>query len=226
MEFLQIEQMGMFVLLFFVALIAGFVDAVAGGGGLIALPALLYTGITPLQALATNKLQGSFGTLASTLNFVRHGHIDLKEMAPAVLLTFTGAATGTLFVQLFSTDFLQIFMPIALFGIVLFFVWQPQLGEEDRHRRIGHWGFALVFGFGLGFYDGFFGPGTGSFFHARLRSFAWIQSRQGDGQYQITQFYQQYHLPLLFHHRGACGLVAGTYDGVGTVGRGDAWARI
>ncbi|MCP4936371.1 MAG: TSUP family transporter, partial [bacterium] len=137
---------------------------VAGGGGLIALPALLYAGITPLQALATNKFQGTFGTFASTLNFVRHGHINLKQMMPAVFLTFLGAAAGTFAVQLFSTDFLRLFMPIALVAMVLFFTLQPTLGEQDRHHRIGIWVFAAVFGFSLGFYDGFFGPGTGSFF--------------------------------------------------------------
>ncbi len=166
MEFLGLEHIsiGMLALLFCVALVAGFVDAVAGGGGLIALPALLYTGISPLQALATNKLQGSFGTFASTLKFIRHGHIDLKQMLPAVFLTFAGAATGTFAVQLFSTDFLRLFMPVALVAMVLFFALQPKLGEQDRHHRIGIWVFAALFGFTLGFYDGFFGPGTGSFF--------------------------------------------------------------
>jgi len=166
MEFLGFEQISisMLALLFCVALVAGFVDSVAGGGGLIALPALLYTGITPLQALATNKLQGSFGTFASTLNFYRHGHIDLKQMLPAVFLTFIGAAAGTLAVQMFSPDFLRLFMPIALVGIVIFFALQPKLGEQDRHHRIGIWSFAALFGFTLGFYDGFFGPGTGAFF--------------------------------------------------------------
>ncbi len=155
---------GMLVLLFSVALLAGFVDAVAGGGGLIALPALLYAGLSPLQALATNKLQGSFGTFASTLNFIRHGQIDVTFMAPAIFLTFAGAAVGTLAVQSLSTDFLRLFMPFALFAIVLFYAVQPDPGAHDRHNRIGIWGFSLVFAFGLGFYDGFFGPGTGSFF--------------------------------------------------------------
>lgn len=157
-------SMGTLVLLFCVALVASFVDAVAGGGGLIALPALLYTGITPLQALATNKLQGSFGTLSATINFVRHGRIDLKEMIPAVLLTFIGATAGTLAVQMFSADFLRVFMPFALVALVVFFILQPKLGEQDRHHRMGIWGFSILFGFTLGFYDGFFGPGTGSFF--------------------------------------------------------------
>lgn len=165
-EFLGLENisLGMLFVLFCVALVASFVDAVAGGGGLIALPALLYTGISPLQALATNKLQGSFGTFASTLNFIRHGHINLKEMLPAIFLTFLGAAIGTIAVQAFSPDFLRLFMPILLVGIVIFFALQPRIGEEDRHHQIGIWGFAALFGFTLGFYDGFFGPGTGAFF--------------------------------------------------------------
>jgi uncharacterized membrane protein YfcA len=117
-----------------------------------------------LQALATNKLQGSFGTFAATLNFIRHGHINLKEMAPAVILTFLGSATGTLAVQMFSSDLLRLFMPFLLMGIVVFFALQPKIGEEDRHHRIGIWGFSFLFGFSIGFYDGFFGPGAGAFF--------------------------------------------------------------
>ncbi len=154
----------MLAVLFAVAVLASFVDAVAGGGGLIALPALLYAGLPPLQALATNKLQGSFGTLASTLNFIRHGQIDLGKMLPAVLLTFLGAAAGTLAVQSFSPDILKLIMPFLLIGIVLFFALQPKLGEEDRHHRIGIRRFSVLFGFSIGFYDGFFGPGAGSFF--------------------------------------------------------------
>ena len=79
-----------------VAALAGFVDAIAGGGGLLALPALLWAGLPPLQALATNKLQGSFGTLTATVHHVRHGGLKLRALWPAVLLTFLGAGAGTL----------------------------------------------------------------------------------------------------------------------------------
>lgn len=150
--------------LFAVALVAGFIDAVAGGGGLLALPALLTTGITPLEALATNKLQGSFGTFAAAAYYLRSGYLDLRQMAPVILMTFIGAASGTLLVQFLNPDFLRLLTPLMLIGVVVFFALQPKLGEADRHRRIGIWPFALLFGFGIGSYDGFFGPGTGSFF--------------------------------------------------------------
>ncbi len=165
-EFLGLEQFGVGVLaiLFCMALLAGFVDAVAGGGGLIALPALLYAGLPPLQALATNKLQGSFGTMASTINFIRHGHINSGQMAPAVFLTFVGAGAGTIAVRSFPADMLRLIIPFLLIGVVLFFFLQPKLGESDRQHRIGIWGFSVLFGFSIGFYDGFFGPGAGSFF--------------------------------------------------------------
>jgi len=162
----MLEPFGMdtALFLFLVALLAGFIDAMAGGGGLLALPALLSTGISPLQALATNKFQGSFGTFAAVFNFYKKGHLNLRRMAPAMALTFLGAASGTLLVQFISADFLRLVTPVLLVGIVLFFALQPGLGEQDRAHKISLLAFSLTFGFGLGFYDGFFGPGTGSFF--------------------------------------------------------------
>lgn len=151
-------------LLFAAASVAGFIDSIAGGGGLIALPALLAAGLTPAQALATNKLQGSFGTMAATWNFYRKGHLKLVEMWPAVLMTFIGSASGTELVKRLDPSFLSTVMPFLLIVVVIYFVFQPKIGETDRHHRISLWGFAFLCGFTIGFYDGFFGPGTGSFF--------------------------------------------------------------
>jgi len=161
MELFSIETLG---LLFGIAILAGWVDSIAGGGGLIALPALLGVGLTPAQALATNKLQGSFGTFAATMNFLNKGHLNLVEIWPMILMTFIGAAAGTLSVQAMDASLLIDIIPFLLIGIAVYFLMQPQIGTQDRQSRIGTWGFGLVFGFSIGFYDGFFGPGTGSFF--------------------------------------------------------------
>lgn len=151
-------------LLFVAGILAGFVDAIAGGGGLIALPVLLFAGLSPAQALATNKLQGSFGTLSSSLYFVRRGLVDLRAVTNMIVCTFVGAALGTILVQQIDPGFLTAVIPVLLILIAIYFLLSPQIGEEDAHQRMGSLAFALTIGFGVGFYDGFFGPGTGSFF--------------------------------------------------------------
>jgi len=151
-------------LLFCAGLLAGGIDAIAGGGGLIALPVLLFAGLTPAQALATNKLQGSFGTFSASLYFIRRGLVDLRRIRAMILCTFGGAALGTVLVQLLDPSFLTAVIPLLLILIALYFLLSPQVGEADVQRRVGERSFALSVGCGVGFYDGFFGPGTGSFF--------------------------------------------------------------
>ncbi|WP_199930504.1 TSUP family transporter [Sedimenticola thiotaurini] len=152
------------ILLFVTGLLAGMVDAIAGGGGLIALPALLATGMPPTQALATNKLQGSFGTFSSSLYFIRNDLIKLGELKLMIACTFVGAVAGTLVVQRISTQFLAGIIPLLLIGMALYFLLSPTISDEHRNARITPWLFSLTVGFGVGFYDGFFGPGAGSFF--------------------------------------------------------------
>jgi hypothetical protein len=147
-----------------VALLAGMIDAIAGGGGLLALPALLWAGLPPLQALATNKLQGSFGTMTSSYRFVRNGEIDLGRLRVPILLTFVGSVSGTLAVQRLGSELLEQIVPVLLVAFALYFLFSPRVGDEDAQHRISHGLFGLLIGFSVGFYDGFFGPGTGSFF--------------------------------------------------------------
>lgn len=152
------------LILLAVSLLAGFVDAIAGGGGLLALPALLWAGLPPALALGTNKLQGSFGTLAASLSFWRKGLIRPREIWPAIVCTFMGAVAGTWLVQSLPGRVLEDLLPVLLIGFAIYFLFSPRLGDRDAKARIGAFGFALLIGTGVGFYDGFFGPGTGSFF--------------------------------------------------------------
>ena len=151
-------------LLLFTGMLAGLVDAVAGGGGLIALPVLLSTGLSPIQALATNKLQGTFGTFSATFYFIRNGLVSLNEIKFMIVCTFAGAVAGTLLVQQVDTHLLASMIPLLLIAIALYFLFSPRISDEQRRPRIGNHLFSLSIGFGGGFYDGFFGPGTGSFF--------------------------------------------------------------
>lgn len=152
------------LLLTLIAALAGFVDAIAGGGGLLTLPALLWAGLPPTQALATNKLQGSFGTLMASYHFCRRGELALKSMAGLIVLTFAGSALGTISVQHIDSQALAALIPVLLILVALYTLLSPRMGHVDSHQRISHALFALLIGFGIGFYDGFFGPGTGAFF--------------------------------------------------------------
>ncbi len=151
-------------LLFFVAGVAGFIDAMAGGGGLLTLPALLAAGVPPTQALATNKLQSSFGSFSASLYFLRSGIVNLKEMRLAILCTFIGAATGAELVQLFDASLLTSLIPLLLVAISLYFLFAPQTRVDSDKKPMSEVAFALSVGSCVGFYDGFFGPGTGSIF--------------------------------------------------------------
>ncbi|KGQ69827.1 hypothetical protein OA57_09315 [Chelonobacter oris] len=153
-----------YALLFAVAVIAGFIDAIAGGGGLIVIPVLLAVGMPPAMALGTNKLQACGGSLSASWYFVRRKAVNLNEISILIVLTFLGAVAGTILVQQIDTGFLRKILPFLIFAIGIYFLVTPKLGESDKQRRISYWGFAVTAGFGVGFYDGFFGPGAGSFY--------------------------------------------------------------
>jgi len=159
-----VEALDISAILFLVALLAGFVDSIAGGGGLIAIPALLWAGLSPVETLATNKAQAVFGSGTAAANFIHKGAVDLRSAAFAVCCTFVGAAAGAVMVQRLDNAFLERLIPVLLIGFALYFLFSPRVSDLDSHQRLGHPWFALLVGTGVGFYDGFFGPGTGTFF--------------------------------------------------------------
>jgi len=150
-------------ILFITGLAAGFVDSIAGGGGLITLPVLLGLGVQPQQALATNKLQASFGSGSAAWHYARAKTVLLEDCIGGFLFTFVGAAAGAVLVQRRDPAFLNRIIPLLLIGVALFTLLKPNLGEQDLHPRMSRSWFDLIFGLGIGFYDGFFGPGTGTF---------------------------------------------------------------
>ena len=148
-------------LLFIVGVFAGWIDSIAGGGGLITVPVLLSLGLSPAQALGTNKLQAVFGSGSATWHYHRAGLVG--KAVTGVVFTAIGAALGAIAVQHVRADFLQRIIPFLLIAIALYFLIRPQLGDADARPRWKSGLFHFVFGCALGFYDGFFGPGTGSF---------------------------------------------------------------
>lgn len=155
------------LLLMAVAFVAGAIDAVAGGGGLITIPALLAAGVPPVSALATNKLQASFGTAGAVFAFARKGHIDFRRFAAPALAAFIGSAGGAFILTRVDPTFLSGLIPILLIVMALYFLLAPKMSDEDRHSRAGP-PLLLAVALVIGSYDGFFGPGTGSFLTTAL----------------------------------------------------------
>ena len=149
--------------LFAAAGLAGFVDAIAGGGGLITVPVLLWAGLSPQLALGTNKLQSSCGTALATWAYARAGLLKTPGIPLGLLLTLTGAISGATALSYVRPDFLRQLVPILLGAVALFSWLKPDLGNQPMAARIGTTFFAIGMGLLLGFYDGFFGPGTGAF---------------------------------------------------------------
>jgi uncharacterized membrane protein YfcA len=143
--------------------LAGFVDAIGGGGGLIALPALLAAGVPPIAALGTNKVQSVIGTSMAALTYWRGGYISMRALLIAIAVTFAAAFFGAWVVKQVDISLLKTAVPVALILIAAYFLFAPRLSDESRHARLPFAQFVPVLGGLVGFYDGAFGPGTGTF---------------------------------------------------------------
>lgn len=150
-------------LLALVGFVAGFIDSIAGGGGLITVPVLLLAGADPVTALATNKLQGLFGAGAAAVSYARAGQVDLHSQWGAVMVAFLASICGALLASSLPTDVIRIGLPVVLIGIAAFFALKPGLDDQDRTARIRPATFTLTAVPLITFYDGLIGPGTGSF---------------------------------------------------------------
>ncbi|RCK50508.1 membrane protein [Thalassospira xiamenensis] len=205
------------LILFAVAAFAGIVDSIAGGGGLITIPALLWAGITPAQALATNKLQGSFGSLTSSINFIRKGYVDPRDMVLAIVLTFAGSALGTVLVQMLDASILLKILPALLILIALYFLFSPRVGDIDAHQVISKSVFAFTAGFGIGFYDGFFGPGTGSFFSIAFVALLGFNMTKATAHTKVLNFTSNFASLVMFIAGGEVVWMIGLVMAVGSL---------
>ncbi|MBP2033423.1 putative membrane protein YfcA [Clostridium algifaecis] len=144
---------------------AAFVDSIAGGGGIISLPAFLISGVPPHLALGTNKFSSSCASLASSLKFAKSGKVDTKILKFLVPFTFIGAIIGTNVVLIVNTKYLNSIVLTLLILVSIYSLFSKSVGMEDNFKCLTKKSLFLgmLFAACLGFYDGFFGPGTGSF---------------------------------------------------------------
>lgn len=231
---------GTVVLLLLAALSAGWVDAVVGGGGLLQLPALLLVpGMTPLNALATNKVASIFGTATSSITYYRRVHPDLRTALPMAGLALVGAAGGALSASLLPEQVLQPVIVVALLAVAVYTLARPALGEATALRWHGrrHHLAAGAAGAAIGFYDGILGPGTGSFLVFTLVGLLGYAFLEASAKAKIVNFATNLGALLVFVPQGAVlwglGLLMGSANLLGgylgartAVARGSGFVRV
>lgn len=147
-----------------VAGLAGCVDAIGGGGGLLTVPALMLAGLDPVSAIATNKAQGAASATSSALAFARAKLVDWRAAGPVALAAGAASVLGALSVTLVDRRVLEALAPALLVAVALYFLLAPRLSDQDARARVSPALFAATVAPLVGFYDGVFGPGAGSFY--------------------------------------------------------------
>ncbi|WP_206831720.1 sulfite exporter TauE/SafE family protein [Alicyclobacillus fructus] len=145
--------------------VAAFIDSTVGGGGLVSLPALLFVGLPPSVALGTNKFAGTMSAVTSFSSYLLSGKVRLKLVGPLFPLGVMASALGAYVVHQLPSSFLRPFVLVMLLIVAAYTLWKKDLGLVESVRPLTRRTFALtsLLAIALGFYDGFFGPGTGSF---------------------------------------------------------------
>ena len=210
--------------------LAGLIDAIGGGGGLISLPAYLIAGLPPHAAVATNKLSSACGTTLATLRFIKNGLVNLKLAIPSVIAAIIGSSIGANLSLLIKEE-IMLYIMIAILPICAFLVLNKKLfhdgGENeitlDRRTYITATIAALV----IGMYDGFYGPGAGTFLIIAFTVFAKISMKTANAQAKVINLTSNITSLIIFLINGevlfsvgivaaACNMLGG-YIGAGLV---------
>ncbi len=210
--------------------LAGLIDAIGGGGGLISLPAYLIAGLPPHAAVATNKLSSTCGTTLATLRFIKNGLVNLKLAIPSVIAAIIGSSIGANLSLLIKEE-IMLYIMIAILPICAFLVLNKKLfhdgGENeitlDRRTYITATIAALI----IGMYDGFYGPGTGTFLIIAFTVFAKISMKTANAQAKVINLTSNITSLIIFLINGevlfsvgivaaACNMLGG-YIGAGLV---------
>jgi uncharacterized membrane protein YfcA len=205
----------LFPLLFGAAFIAGLIDSIAGGGGLITVPVLMGIGLPPQIALGTNKLQATFGSGSAMLHFVRAGTVKLSDCWTGIFWTTIGAALGVGAVQMLDVSVLKRLIPWLLAAIAIYTLLSPRLGAEDSHARMKSGLFYVLFGLAIGFYDGFLGPGTGSFWTMALMMLLGYSMMRATATTKVMNFTSNFVALIFFLAVGQVRFTEGIVMGIG-----------
>jgi uncharacterized membrane protein YfcA len=209
------------LLLALAGLLAGFVDAVVGGGGLVQLPALAlaFPHVAPVQVLATNKLAGSCGTTVSSATYYRRVRPDPRTFVPLMVVAFVGSALGAKAASHLSRAVFDPVVLVALLVVGSYVLLRPELGESTQLRFSGHRHTitAMALGAAIGFYDGALGPGTGSFFVFTLVGLLGYGFLEASAKARIANWATNVAALLVFAVQGAVLWRVGLLVGVGNL---------
>jgi uncharacterized membrane protein YfcA len=229
------------VLLCLAAGFAGWVDAVSGGGGLVQLPALLVLlpGAAPAQILATNKLSGICGTSVAAATYYRRLRPDLRTALPMAAVALVGAALGALSASALPGDVFRPLVLVLLVVVAAYVLRNPAIGEDESLRFTGrrHHLAAGLGGLGIGFYDGIFGPGTGSFLVVLLVALLGYSFLQASAKARIVNLATNLGALLVFVPQGAplwrvgllmgaCNVLGGWLGAHAAIRRGSRFVRV
>jgi len=191
------------LILFGVGLVAGVVDAIAGGGGLLTFPTLLLAGLSPVQALATNKIQALASVASSAHRYKKSGAIKRDAIGVKLIASTIGGGLGALSASLFDSDLLTKIAPVMLIGVALFLLFWHSTSHRFDRPLVSEHAFALCAALPLGFYDGFFGPGTGSLYAAAFVVLLGRNLRTATGETKILNTAGSLVAALVFLQSGA-----------------------
>lgn len=215
------------VFLLCMGFLAGFIDAIAGGGGLVSIPALTMTGMPVVMILGTNKLQSSIGTGIAVYKYYKDGLINFMTVYRGLLFGFIGALSGSITVNYIPNHFMQLLVPFLMLGVFLFNLFNKNLGVKPGVQRMKEGLFFSLFGFILGFYDAFFGPGVGNFWIIAIVFFLGYTFLNASGYAKVLNLKSNIFSLVIFLFYGhvnftygaimACGQIFGGYLGAKAV---------
>lgn len=225
-DFLINHAYYLYTFIIFMGFLSGFIDAIAGGGGLISIPALTVTGMPITMVLGTNKLQASIGTAVAAFKYYKSGLIDFKTVLRGLVAGFIGASIGTLLALFIDSDFMKYIMPILLVIIFIFSLLNKNLGVTAGNKKLSEAVFFTCFGFLLGAYDGFFGPGTGNFWIIAIVYFLGYTFLQASGYAKVLNLKSNVFSLIVFAIGGQVNLVYGLVMAIGSFTGGFVGSRM
>lgn len=210
--------------------LAGLIDAIGGGGGLISLPAYLIAGLPPHAAVATNKLSSTCGTTLATLRFIKNGLVNIRLAIPSVIAAIIGSSIGANLSLLIKEE-IMLYIMVAILPVCAFLVLNKKLfhdgGEDEVTLNRRTFITATIAALIIGMYDGFYGPGTGTFLIIAFTVFARISMKTANAQAKVINLTSNITSLVIFLMNGevlfsvgivaaACNMLGG-YIGAGLV---------
>ena len=192
--------------------LTGFVDAIGGGGGLISLPAYLFAGLPIHSAIATNKLSSACGTSLTTIRFIRNGLVSVRLAVPSVIAAMIGSFCGARLSLMVQEDVMRQVLLIVL-PVAAFFVLNPHLFPDRETASLSlnrrTYVTVVIAAFVIGAYDGFYGPGTGTFLIIAFTVFAKMSVRSANAHAKVINMTTNVTSLVVFLHSGQVLIVLG-----------------